>query len=109
MGIDTQFTPGKLDRLTPNDWDTLARFGFPVHMCDVSSLQMWRLTEDTPTKPKVPKPTTEDLKAPATLAHAASSCSTQGADAKLWKNIPLPSIPDTTAQQVMTPKTLLDC
>ena len=52
----TLFTPGKLDRLTPNDWDTLARFGFPVYMYDESSLQMRRLPEDTHTQSKVPNP-----------------------------------------------------
>ena len=48
----------------------------------------------------MPKPTVEDFKAlealasAAATAHAASSSSTQGADAKLWKNTPLPSIAD---------------
>ena len=32
--------------LTPNDWDTLSRLGFPVYMYDVASLQMRRLKEE---------------------------------------------------------------
>ena len=51
----TLFTPGKLDRLTPSSWGTLARFGFPIYMYDVTSLQTRRLPEDSPTKPMNPK------------------------------------------------------
>ena len=111
----TLFTAGKLERLTPNDWDTLGRFGFPCYMYDVSSLQMRRLPEDLHLKPLIPKPTAEDIEAlearasEVAAAQAASSSGTQNAPAKLWKNIPLPSIADTSEQQIMNPKTLLDC
>ena len=35
----TLFNPGKLERLTPTDWDSLTKFGFPVYLYDTSSLQ----------------------------------------------------------------------
>ena len=41
----TLYTPGKLGRLTPNDWDTLSSLGCPVYMYEVASLQMQRLNE----------------------------------------------------------------
>ena len=53
----TLLTPGKLDRLTPHDWNTLSRFGFPVYLYDATSLQMRRLPEDSPIKSRNPKPT----------------------------------------------------
>ena len=28
----TLYTPGKLDRLTAQDWDNLARCGFPIYL-----------------------------------------------------------------------------
>ena len=111
----TLFTPGKLERLTPSDWDTLAKFGFPIYLYDVSSLQMRRLPDDLHLEPLIAKPTAENIKAPETRANevaaaqAASSSGTQDADAKYWKNIPLPSIVDTSEQQIMNPQTLLDC
>ena len=73
------------------------------------------LTEDSPIKPKIPKPIAEGLKALAAAADAVAAAnaasSSNNADSKddLWKNIPLPSIADTSEQQLMTPKTLLDC
>ena len=65
----TLFTPGKLERLTPSDWDTLDTFGFPVYLYDVSSLQMRRLPDDLHSKPLIPKPTAEDIKALEARAH----------------------------------------
>ena len=86
----TLFTPGKPERLTPNDWDS--------HL-----------------GPLIPKPTAEDIRTleararEVTAAQAASSSGPQDADAKLWKKIPLCSIVDTSEQHIMKPKTLLDC
>ena len=109
------FTPGKLERLTPTDWDTLAKFGFPVYLYDVSSLQMRRLPDEPQLEPLIPN---QQHKAYEHLKHragtteqaaSASSSSTQDVDAKIWKNMPLPSIADTFEPHIMKPKTLLEC
>ena len=41
---NTLCTPGKLDRMTPSDWDTLSRTGFPIYLCEVhhSKCEDWR-------------------------------------------------------------------
>ena len=78
-------------------------------MYDIDSLQMRRLLEDFHIKPKIPRPTAEDLKALDAATNAASSSNNADSKDDLWNNIPLHSILDTSEQQVMTPKTLLDC
>ena len=40
----TLYTPGKLDRLTAQDWDNLARYGFPVYLYEPLPARMRRLT-----------------------------------------------------------------
>ena len=96
----TLCTPGKLDRLTPNDWDTFSRLGFPVFMYDVTSLQMRRLEQDQkvpisaaqPLPPSDSKTSETENVNQTPSANAASSSSAQGAEADLWKNVPLLSI-----------------
>ena len=36
----TLYTPGKPDQLTPSDWGSLSRLGFPVYLYDVASIQI---------------------------------------------------------------------
>ena len=40
----TLYTPGKFDRLTAQDWDTLARAGFPIYLYEPLPAKMQRLT-----------------------------------------------------------------
>ena len=40
----TLYTPGKLDRLTAQDWDNLARAGFPIYLYEPLPAKMRRLT-----------------------------------------------------------------
>ena len=40
----TLYTPGKLDRLTAQDWDILARAGFPIYLYEPLPARMRRLT-----------------------------------------------------------------
>ena len=40
----TLYTPGKLDRLTAQDWDNLAKTGFPIHLYESLPAKMRRLT-----------------------------------------------------------------
>ena len=71
------------------------------------SIQMRRLPERTANQAMAPKPETSERQASA--GAAASSSDTHDAEAKLWDNIPVPSVADPFEQQIMTPKTLLDC
>ena len=107
----TLYTPGKLDRLTPSDWDTLSRLGFPVYLYDVASMPMRRLEGGKLVPVCQAQPLSQNtsrtgtMEAPkATSANAASSSSPPDAGADPWKNIPLPSIADAS-----DPKTLLAC
>ena len=38
----TLYTPGKLDRLTAQDWDALARTGFPIYLYEPLPAKMRR-------------------------------------------------------------------
>ena len=40
----TLYTPGKLDRLTAQDWDNLAKCGFPIYLYEPLAAKMRRLT-----------------------------------------------------------------
>ena len=43
----TLYTPGKLEHLTAQDWDTLAKEGFPIYMYEPLPAKMRRLTSPT--------------------------------------------------------------
>ena len=112
----TLYIPGKLDRLTPGDWDTLSRLGFPVYLYEVASIHMRRLdgeqqVPDLVTQPLPPRASQTDASGPNKITHAnpATASDTQSAGADPWKNTPFPSIADATKQQVLDPKTLLEC
>ena len=88
-------------------------------MCEMASLQMRRLNEEQsvpiwaaqplpPSDSKASKAEATDM-TQTTSANAASSSNTQDAGADPWKNIQLPCIADMSEQQVMDPKTLLEC
>ena len=40
----TLYTPGKLDRLTAQDWDILAKAGFPIYLYEPLPAKMRRLS-----------------------------------------------------------------
>ena len=40
----TLYTPGKLERLTAQDWDNLANAGFPIYLYELLPAKMRRLT-----------------------------------------------------------------
>ena len=62
----TLYTPGKLERLTAQDWDLLAKAGFPIYLYEPLPARMRRLT--TPTH--VMKLTSE-AKKPCNMAQTA--------------------------------------
>ena len=93
------FEGGKLDRLTAQDWDNLAKAGFPIYRYEPLPARMRRLT----TPSHVMSLTPESERIQHTLEHGKADephyyhrSSTAIADhlAKndehLWENIPLP-------------------
>ena len=113
----TLYTPGKLGRLTAQDWDSLAKAGFPIYLYEPLPARMRRLT--TPSHVMSLTPESERQ---ATLAsgradqphyhhrsHAALVRRLMENDEHLWTNIPVPSIADPNDSSLLKPKTLLDC
>ena len=114
----TLYTPGKLDRLTAQDWDTLAKACFPIYLYEPLPARMRRLT----TPAHVMSLTPESERVQATLAngradqphyhhrsYAALISHHMENDEHLWTSIPVPSIADPNNGNLLKPKTLLDC
>ena len=114
----TLYTPGKLDRLTAQDWDVLAKAGFPIYLYEPLPARMRRLT----TPSHVMSITPESERIQHTLGHGRASephyyhrshtalvDHLAPNDEHLWENIPLPSIADPNDSHLLKPKTLLDC
>ena len=114
----TLYTPGKLDRLTAQDWDILARAGFPIYLYEPLPGRMRRLTTPshvitiTPESERI-QHTLENGRADQPQYHHRSHTALVGHlaqnDEHLWDNIPLPSVADPTDSNLLKPKTLLDC
>ena len=58
----TLFTPGKLERLTTQDWDILAKTGFPICLYELQSFRVGRLS--TPAHTMALRPVVEDEEMP---------------------------------------------
>ena len=114
----TLYTPGKLDRLTAQDWDILAKAGFPIYLYEPLPARMRRLTTPSHVMSLIP----ESERVQATLAngradqphyqhrsYAALVSHLMENDENLWTNIPVPSIADPNDSNLLKPKTLLDC
>ena len=113
----TLYTPGKLERLTAQDWDLLAKAGFPIHLYEPLPARMRRLM--TPTH--VMKLTSEAKKTQFgkdSKIEARKQSHHRSEDAllshylenneHLWTNIPLPSVADPEEENLLKPKTLLE-
>ena len=114
----TLYTPGKLERLTAQDWDILAKAGFPIYLHEPLPARMRRLT----TPSHVMSLTPESERIQATLengradqphyhhrSYAALVSHLMENDEHLWTNIPVPSVADPNDSNLLRPKTLLDC
>ena len=111
----TLYTPGKLDRLTAQDWDNLAKAGFPIYLYEPLPAKMGRLT----TPSHVMSLTPESEHTQETLASGRADQSHRSHDAlighflendeHLWTDIPVPSIADPNDTNLLGPKTLLEC
>ena len=113
----TLYTPGKLERLTAQDWDLLAKAGFPIYLYEPLPARMRRLM----TPSHVMKLTSEAKKTQfgkdsRIEARKQSHHRSQDAlishflenDEHLWEDIPLPSVADPEEENLLRPKTLLE-
>ena len=113
----TLHTPGKLDRLTAQDWDNLARTGFPIYLYEPLPAKMRRLTTPShvmnlTSEPEKTQDHTGSLRVAreqhrhrsyeALLSHFIAN------DEHLWDDLPIPSVADPTDANLVKPKTLLD-
>ena len=111
-------TPGKLERLTAQDWDILAKEGFPIYLYEPLLAKMRRL----PTPSDVMSLTPASKRIETTLEHKRADASNYYArsttavadrlatnEEKIWDNTPLPSVADPTDIHLLKPKTRLDC
>ena len=114
----TLYTPGKLDRLTAQDWDNLAKKGFPIYLYEPLPAKMRRLT--TPShvmnlnsEPERTQEHDGSWKLARELyhhrAHGALHSHHLDNNEHLWDDLPVPSVADPTDANLVKPKTLLDC
>ena len=114
----TLYTPGKLDRLTAQDWDNLARTGFPIYLYEPLPAKMRRLqtpshvmsltseakkTQDHTGSVQVAREQFHHRSYEALISHFLAN------DEHLWDNLPVPSVADPTDANLLRPKTLLEC
>ena len=113
----TLYTPGKLERLTAQDWDMLGKTGFPIYLYEPLPTKMRRITDPT----HVMKLTSEAKKTQFGMnsgIEARKQSYHRSEDAlidhfcqkedPLWEDIPLPSVADPQEENLLRPKSLLE-
>ena len=106
----TLYTPGKLERLTAQDWDILAKAGFPIYLYEPLPARMRRLMTPSHVMQLTSVWRTEyrsqeayhHRSQDALISHSLEN------DEHLWKDIPLPSVADPEEENLLKPKTLLE-
>ena len=113
----TLYTPGKLERLTAQDWDILAKAGFPIYLYEPLPARMRRLMTPSHVMQLTPEATKTQLSAKGRIdarqqyhhrSHDALLSYFLENDEHLWEDIPLPSVADPDEENLMKPKTLLE-
>ena len=114
----TLYTPSKLDRLTAQDWDNLAKNGFPIYLYEPLPAKMRRLTtpshvmnlhsepertQDHDGSRQVAREQYHHRSYEALLSHFIDN------NEHLWDDLPVPTVADPTDPSLVKPKTLLDC
>ena len=114
----TLYTPGKLDRLTAQDWDNLAKCGFPIYLYEPLPAKMRRLTTPSHVMNLSSEPErTQEHDGSRQVAreqfhhrsHEALLSHYLANTEHLWSDLPVPSVADPTDANLVKPKTLLDC
>ena len=110
----TLYTLGKLDRLTAQDWDNLAKCGFPIYLYEPLPAKMRRLT--TPShvmnlnsEPERTQEHDGSHKLARGLYQYRSALFSHHLDNNehLWDNLPIPSVADPTDANLVKPKTFV--
>ena len=113
----TLYTPGKLERLTAQDWDNLAKAGFPIYLYEPLPARMRRLA--TPTHvmkltseaKKTQYGTNSRIEAKKQSYHRSEDALIDHflkSEDPLWEDIPLPSVADPEEENLLKPKSLLE-
>ena len=114
----TLYTPGKLDRLTAQNWDNLAKKGFPIYLYEPLPAKMRRLTTPSHVMNLNSEPeSTQEHEGSRQLArelyqhrsHLALLSHQLDNNEHLWDDLPVPSVADPADTHLVKPKTLLDC
>ena len=114
----TLYTPSKLDRLTAQDWDNLARCGFPIYLYEPPPAKMRRLTAPSHVMNLKSEPEkTQDHDGSRQIAREQYCHRSYEAllshylanNEHLWDDLPVPSVANPTDTDLVRPKTLLDC
>ena len=113
----TLYTPGKLERLTTQDWDLLAKAGFPIYLYEPLPARMSRLTTSThvmklTSEAKNTQYGTNSRREARKQSHHRSEDALVDhflkMEDQLWEDIPLPSVADPEEENLLRPKTLLE-
>ena len=97
----TLHTPGKLDRLTAQDWDNLAKCGFPIYLYEPLPAKMRRLTTPSHVMNLNSEPErTQEHDGSRKLAREQFHPN----DEHLWDDLPVPSVADPTKPTWQNPK-----
>ena len=116
----TLYTPGKLERLTAQDWDKLAKAGFPIYLYEPLPAQMRRLATPSQVMKLVSdakktqfghvsrieaKKQSYHRSEKALINHFLQS---DQSDDLFWQDIPLPSVADPQEENLLRPKSLFE-
>ena len=113
----TLYTPGKLERLTAQDWDILAKADFPIYLYEPLPARMRRLmtpshvmqlTSEAKKTQFGEHSRVEARKQYHHRSHDALMSHFLADDEELWEDIPLPSVGDPEEENLLKPKTLLE-
>ena len=113
----TLYTPGKLEHLTAQDWDLLAKAGFPIYLYEPLPARMRRLMTPSHVMQLIPEAKktqfgtqsrVESRKQYHHRSHDALLSYFLENDEHLWEDIPLPSVADPEDENLLKPKTLLE-
>ena len=116
----TLYTPGKLERLTAQDWDKLAKAGFPIYLYEPLPAQMRRLATPSQVMKLVSdaKKTqfghVSRIEAKKQSYHRSEKAlvnhflQSDQSDDLFWQDIPLPSVADPQEENLLRPKSLFE-
>ena len=113
----TLYTPGKLERLTAQDWDKLAKAGFPIYLYEPLPARMRRLATPTHVMRLTSEAKTTQYGTGSRIEikkksyHRSEDALIEHflkSEDPLWEDIPLPSVADPEEENLVKSKSLLE-